>query len=131
LARLAIESWVSFCDLGGNTDIARQQHAFDREAQRAGVCVVSDCGMGLGMGNNLAVYAIGLVGDAEEAYLYDGGLPQLPQPPWNYALTFAIEGLSNEYYGGMTILRDGKLFHAASQSSRSWMCRRSASWSRS
>ena len=112
LTRLAIESRVSFCDLGGNTDIVRQQHALDSEAQHAGVCVVPDCGMGPGMGNNLAVYAMGLVGDAEEVYLYDGGLPQIPQPPWNYALTFAIEGLTNEYYGGMTILRDGKLFHA-------------------
>jgi lysine 6-dehydrogenase len=112
LTHAAIETGVSFCDLGGNTDIVREQHALDRKAQRAGVCVVPDCGMGPGMGNNLAVYAMELVGDPEEVFLYDGGLPQDPQPPWNYALTFAIEGLTNEYYGGMTILRDGKLFHA-------------------
>lgn len=112
LTRAAIDTGVSFCDLGGNTDIVRQQHALDPEACRAGVSVVPDCGMGPGMGNNLAVYAMELVGDAEDVYLYDGGLPQNPQPPWNYALTFAIEGLTNEYYGGMTILRDGKLFHA-------------------
>ena len=112
LTRVAIEAGVSFCDLGGNTEIVRQQHALDREAQRAGVCVIPDCGMGPGMGNNLAVYAMELVGNPEEVYLYDGGLPQTPQPPWNYALTFAIEGLTNEYFGGMTILRDGKLFHA-------------------
>jgi lysine 6-dehydrogenase len=68
--------------------------------------------MGPGMGNTLAVYAMELVGDPEEVYLCDGGLPQKPQPPWNYALTFSIEGLTNEYCGGMTILRDGKLFHA-------------------
>jgi len=112
LTRAAIESGVSFCDLGGNTDIVRQQHALEPEAQRAGVCVVPDCGMGPGMGNNLAAYGMELVGDPEEVFLYDGGLPQKPQPPWNYALTFAIEGLTNEYHGGMTILRDGKLFHA-------------------
>jgi len=112
LTRAAIETGVSFCDLGGNTDIVRQQHLLDREAQRAGVCVIPDCGMGPGIGNNLAVYAMELAGDAQEVYLYDGGLPQKPQPPWNYALTFAIEGLTNEYYGGMTILRDGNLFHA-------------------
>ncbi|MGA8492329.1 MAG: saccharopine dehydrogenase C-terminal domain-containing protein [Terriglobales bacterium] len=112
LTQAAIETGVSFCDLGGNTEIVRQQHALDREAQCAGVCIIPDCGMGPGMGNNLAVYAMELVGDPEEVCLYDGGLPQNPQPPWNYALTFAIEGLTNEYYGGMTILRDGKLFHA-------------------
>ena len=112
LTQAAIETGVSFCDLGGNTDIVRQQHALDPQAQRAGVSVIPDCGMGPGMGNNLAVYAMELVGDPEEVFLYDGGLPQKPQPPWNYALTFAIEGLTNEYFGGMTILRDGKLFHA-------------------
>ena len=111
LTRLAIECRVSFCDLGGNTDIVRQQHALDAEAKVAGVRVVPDCGMGPGMGNNLAAYAMSLVGDPEHVYIYDGGLPQSPLPPWNYALTFNIDGLTNEYYGGMTILRDGKLQH--------------------
>lgn len=112
LTRAAIESGLSFCDLGGNTEIVRQQHELDREASRAGVCVVPDCGMGPGMGNTLAVYAMSLVGDPEHIFMYDGGLPQKPRAPWNYALTFSIEGLTNEYYGGMTILRNGELFHA-------------------
>jgi lysine 6-dehydrogenase len=112
LTRAAIESGVSFCDLGGNTDIVRQQHALDREAVRAGVSVVPDCGMGPGMGNTLAVFAMGLVGEPEHVYMYDGGLPRNPKAPWNYALTFNIEGLTNEYFGGMTILRKGELFHA-------------------
>jgi lysine 6-dehydrogenase len=63
------------------------------------------------MGNTLGVYAMSLLDSAEHVYLYDGGLPQHPTPPWNYQLTFNIEGLSNEYYGGMTILRGGKLVH--------------------
>jgi lysine 6-dehydrogenase len=112
LTQAAIETGVSFCDLGGNTDIVRQQHALDRKASRAGVCVVPDCGMGPGMGNTLAVYAMSLVGEPEHVYMYDGGLPQRPKAPWNYELTFSIEGLTNEYYGGMTILRNGELFHA-------------------
>src|SRR5208337_3271301 len=58
LTRAAIETGVSFCDLGGNTDIVRQQHALDPEARRAGVSVIPDCGMGPGMGNTLAVYAM-------------------------------------------------------------------------
>jgi len=63
LTRAAIDSGASFCDLGGNTDIVRLQHALDPEAKRAGVRVVPDCGMGPGMGNTLAVYAMELVGD--------------------------------------------------------------------
>jgi lysine 6-dehydrogenase len=111
LTQIAIESRVSFCDLGGNTDIVRQQHALDADAKRAGVRVVPDCGMGPGMGNTLAVYAMSLLDSAVHVHLYDGGLPQNPRPPWNYQASFSIEGLTNEYYGGMTVLRDGKLVH--------------------
>ena len=111
LARAAIAAGVSFCDLGGNTDIVRQQHALDSEAKRAGVRIVPDCGMGPGMGNTLGVYAMSLLDHAEHVYLYDGGIPQNPQPPWNYLVSFSIEGLTNEYYGGITVLRGGKLVH--------------------
>jgi lysine 6-dehydrogenase len=41
--------------------------------------------------------------------LYDGGLPQRPQPPWNYQLAFHVNGLTNEYSGNATYIRDGKL----------------------
>lgn len=111
LTRAAIDCGVSFCDLGGNTDIVRQQHALDPEAKGAGVSIIPDCGMGPGMGNTLAVYAMSLLDSTEHIYMYDGGLPQKPQPPWNYQLSFSIEGLTNEYYGGMTVLRDAKLAH--------------------
>jgi lysine 6-dehydrogenase len=111
LTKLAIDARVSFCDLGGHTEIVRLQHALDPEARRAGVRVVPDCGMGPGMGNTLAVYAMSLLDHAEHVYMLDGGLPQSPQPPWNYAMTFNIEGLTNEYFGGMTVLRDGRLAH--------------------
>ena len=44
--------------------------------------------------------------------IYDGGLPLEPQPPWRYVASFSIEGLTNEYHGAMTILRDGELVDA-------------------
>ncbi|HYA25734.1 MAG TPA: saccharopine dehydrogenase NADP-binding domain-containing protein, partial [Terriglobales bacterium] len=111
LTKIAISCGVSFCDLGGNTDIVRQQHALDAEAKRAGVRIVADCGMGPGMGNTLGVYAMSLLDQPEHVYLFDGGLPRNPQPPWNYLLSFSVEGLTNEYFGGMTLLRDGQLAH--------------------
>ena len=111
LTRAAIAAGVSFCDLGGNTEIVRQQHGLDAEARAAGVAVVADCGMGPGMGNNLAVYAMGLLDQPQQVMIYDAGLPQAPEPPWNYLATFNIEGLINEYYGGMTVLRGGQIVH--------------------
>ncbi len=111
LTRAAIAAGVSFCDLGGNTEIVRQQHALDGQAAAAGVAVVADCGMGPGMGNNLAVYAMSLLDQPQHVMIYDAGLPQAPDPPWNYLATFNIEGLINEYYGGMTVLRGGQIVH--------------------
>ena len=111
LTKVAISAGVSFCDLGGNTDIVRQQHALDAEAKRSSVRMVPDCGMGPGMGNTLGVYAMSLLDQPEHVYLFDGGLPRDPQPPWNYLASFSIEGLTNEYYGGITLLRNGKLVH--------------------
>ncbi|MEI2689720.1 MAG: saccharopine dehydrogenase C-terminal domain-containing protein [Anaerolineae bacterium] len=111
LTRAAIAAGVSFCDLGGNTEIVRQQHGLDAEARAAGVAVVADCGMGPGMGNNLAVYAMSLLDQPQQVMIYDAGLPQAPEPPWQYLATFNIEGLINEYYGGMTVLRGGEIVH--------------------
>lgn len=111
LTRTAIEAGVSFCDLGGNTEIVRLQHAMDSQASAAGVRIVPDCGMGPGMGNTLAVYAMSLLDQPEHVSIYDGGLPQEPMPPWNYLATFNIAGLINEYHGGMTVLRNGELVH--------------------
>ena len=111
LTKLAIESSISWCDLGGNTDIVRQQHALHDAAQGAGVCVVPDCGMGPGLGNTLGAYALELLDTTDHVFLYDGGLPLDPQPPWNYIASFNVEGLTNEYYDGMTVLRHGELVH--------------------
>lgn len=111
LTQAAIAAGVSFCDLGGHTGIVRQQHALDGQAKAAGVCIVPDCGMGPGMGNTLAVYAMSLLDHPQHVTIYDAGLPQEPEPPWNYLATFNIEGLINEYYGGMTVLRGGEIVH--------------------
>lgn len=111
LTLAALEAKTSFCDLGGNTDLVLRQHALNGQAKAAGVRIVPDCGMGPGMGNTLGVYAMQLLDTTEHVHLYDGGIPIDPQPPWNYLMSFNIEGLTNEYWGGMTILRNGELVH--------------------
>ena len=56
--------------------------------QGTAAAIEADCGMGPGMGNNLAVYAMSLLDQPEHVMIYDAGLPQEPQPPWNYLATF-------------------------------------------
>ncbi len=109
LTRAAIRARASMCDLGGNTDIVRRQHAFDAEARAAGVSIIPDCGQVPGVGTALCVYAMGLLDEAVDVYMWDGGLPQKPRPPFHYLLTFHIAGLTNEYAEPAIFLRDWKI----------------------
>ena len=109
ITRLAIEKQVNLVDFGGNTGVVRQQLALDAEARAAGITVVPDCGMGPGLNISLGTYVMELMEEPREVLIWDGGLPQDPQPPWNYACAFALGGLTNEYDGDAFFLRDGKV----------------------
>ncbi len=109
ITRACIEAGLSLNDMGGNTDVVWQQLEMDADAKAAGVSIVPDCGMGPGLINHMGVYVMELLDEPREVYLYDAGLPQEPIPPWNYQCTFHINGLTNEYDGEATFIRDGKI----------------------
>jgi lysine 6-dehydrogenase len=109
ITEAAVASGVSLCDLGGNTDVVWSQLHLDEGARARGVSVVPDCGMGPGLINHMGVYVMELLDRAREVRLYDGGLPQDPADPWRFQLTFHVNGLTNEYDGDATFIRDGKL----------------------
>lgn len=109
ITRVAIRVKACMCDLGGNTDIARQQHMFTDQARQAGISIIPDCGQVPGLGSSLTVYAMGLLDEAIDVYMWDGGIPQNPQPPFNYLLTFHVAGLTNEYAEPAIFLRNGKI----------------------
>ncbi len=111
ITQVAVQEGVSLCDLGGNIDIARQQHTYDEQARAAGVSVIPNCGQVPGMGTSLAVYAIEMLDEAVDVYMWDGGNPQVPRPPFQYLLTFHIAGLTNEYAEPAIFLRDWKITH--------------------
>jgi len=109
LTEIAIATKTHMVDLGGHTGTVRDQLALNGEAKRAGIALVPDCGMGPGMNVTLALAAMDLLDEAEEVRIYDGGLPEDPKPPWNYALFFSSEGLVNEYEGEAFFLRNGQV----------------------
>jgi len=109
ITKAAIRAHASMCDLGGNTEIVRKQLLLDEKAEKAGISVVPDCGVGPGMSATLACYGMTLLDSTREVYIWDGGLPQSPRPPFNYLLTFNFEGLANEYFGNAVFLRDGAI----------------------
>jgi lysine 6-dehydrogenase len=108
LATLAIEAGVHFCDLGGNTDIVREQKALDPRARARGVTIVPDCGLAPGMVNILAQHGIDQLDTVDQVRIYVGGLPQDPEPPLNYHVVYSLEGVLDYYTSPSWILRGGQ-----------------------
>jgi lysine 6-dehydrogenase len=108
ITRVAIEAKSSMTDLGGNTDLVREQMKLSPQAKEAGIAVIPDCGQVPGMGTSLTVYAMSLLDETEEVMMWDGGNALHPKPPFKYILTFNIAGLTNEYYGVAHFIRNGK-----------------------
>jgi lysine 6-dehydrogenase len=114
LTRVAIKYFVDMVDLGGNNDIANQQLAHDDEALNKEVIIISNCGLAPGFANWVAANAIYKFTREFNKYpenvkIYVGGLPQNPQPPFNYKLVFSVKGLINEYIEPCKILRNYKV----------------------
>lgn len=109
ITQAAIAAGCSLCDLGGHTETTREQLKMDDDARNAGVTITPDCGMGPGLNVSMGVRAMSLIQEPQEVFIWDGGLPQNPEPPWNYQSTFHIKGLVNEYSGSAYFIRDGKV----------------------
>lgn len=109
----ALRARASMVDYGGHTPTVLKQIERDADAKAAGIAIVPDCGMGPGMNNTLGAYAVELLESEgltpRDVFLWDGGIPQHPEPPWNYQCAFNINGLTNEYYGQVAFLREGAI----------------------
>lgn len=109
IAEAALRARACMCDLGGHIGLARQQHALADRARQAGISIVPNCGQVPGLGTTLMVHAMELLDEADEVFMWDGGIPETPRPPFNYLLTFNVAGLTNEYAEPAIFLRDGKI----------------------
>lgn len=109
LTDAAIDSRTHMVDLGGNQEVVWAQLERHHRAMAAGVTVIPNCGQMPGTGINLMAHVAHRLDPADSVVLYDGGLPQHPEPPWNYRLTFSMDGLTNEYVGLAQFLIEGEL----------------------
>ncbi|MFA9403843.1 MAG: saccharopine dehydrogenase family protein [Anaerolineales bacterium] len=108
LTETAISTESAMVDLGGNSEVVHQQLKLSQAAARAGVAIIPDCGLGPGMTTSLSLYAMEQLDEPREVFIWDCGLPKQPEPPWNYRLTFSIDGLTNEYHGDCLFIREGR-----------------------
>ncbi|HEY0866420.1 MAG TPA: saccharopine dehydrogenase C-terminal domain-containing protein [Fimbriimonas sp.] len=109
VAATAIRSGVDMVDLGGNTPVTMATLEMDAEARQAGVTLVPDTGLAPGLVNSIGAWLIEQLDEAQSVRLYCGVLPQNPIPPFNYKLTFNVEGLVTEYDYEAVVLRDGEI----------------------
>jgi lysine 6-dehydrogenase len=109
ITRYAIQAGCNLCDLGGHPETTNAQLEMAPSARGAGISVVPDCGQAPGMATSLMALALSMVAEPENLEVWDGGLPIDPQPPLFYRLTFAVEGLTNEYDGPCYNIRNGEV----------------------
>jgi lysine 6-dehydrogenase len=108
MARLAVEAGAHYADLGGNTEIVRQQLELDDAARARGISVIPDTGLAPGMVNILAADGIAAMDHVESVKIRVGGLPKEPRPPLNYQIVYSLEGVLDYYTTKSWILREGR-----------------------
>lgn len=109
IAQVAIDTMTDMVDLGGNTDITMKTLDMNDKAIAADVTLVPDTGLAPGLVNNLGCYIIESLDTCDTVKLYCGVLPQNPKPPFNYKVTFNVEGLVTEYDYEAVALREGQI----------------------
>lgn len=109
IAKIAIETKTNMVDLGGNTEVTMDTLKMDELAKSAGVSLVPDTGLAPGLVNNLGCWLMEHLDTVDSVKLYCGVLPQNPKPPFNYKLTFNIEGLLTEYDYKAVVVRNHEI----------------------
>jgi lysine 6-dehydrogenase len=97
LTNLAIKNGCNMCDLGGNMDVVEAQFKMSKDAKKAGVTILPNCGLAPGMANVMATWLMKHLDTPKSLKIFVGGLPQEPKPPLNYMQLFSMQGLINEY----------------------------------
>ena len=108
ITRAALDSRTHIVDLSADPGTLHLQFEMHDEAVVRGVAIVPGCGEAPGLGSNVQACVLGRLDEPEELFFYDAGLPLEPEPPWNYRLTFHIDGLWNEYANPVRWLREGQ-----------------------
>ena len=111
ITKAAIQAGVHICDLGGNDDVVNKQLSLDADAKEKGVTVIPNCGLAPGLINILAMQGIKEFDDLDSVHLRVGGLPQHPEPPLYYQISFSVDGLINEYVEKAAVIRNGEFMH--------------------
>jgi lysine 6-dehydrogenase len=104
--KAAIAAGVSMVDVSYMPENPLQ---LSKDAEKAGVTVVPDCGVAPGISNVLIGHSLSRLDKVESIYILVGGLPETPVPPLGYTITWSAEGLIDEYTREAKIVKDGRV----------------------
>ncbi len=84
--------------------------SLDSLAKENGVIFIPDAGFAPGLSNIFAGYIYKNFSNIDSIEIYVGGLPERKIPPLDYAITWNVEGLIDEYTRQARYIKDGKIF---------------------
>ena len=103
----AVESKVDFVDLIFSWRY-EDNSAIDAKAKKNGVTIIPACGLAPGLTNILAKYGADQMEEVDYVKISVGGIPEVPKPPLNYRIVFAVDSVLEEYMRDAVIVKDGK-----------------------
>tara|TARA_Y100000310_G_C20605796_1_gene775398 strand:- start:10 stop:1143 length:1134 start_codon:yes stop_codon:yes gene_type:complete len=109
LADYCIEHGLRYCDLGGRVDVSDRINK--SAVEKATKPIMTDLGLAPGWVNILTEWGCKEIRKSpEEVKMMVGGLPGIPDnPPLNYAVTWSVDGLINEYKDDCEVLVNGEI----------------------
>lgn len=81
--------------------------SLDAEAKRAGIGIVSDCGLAPGLSNLIVGRALA-AGPVDRARIFVGGFAEDPKRPYGYVVTWSVDDLLEEYTRPARIVSGGR-----------------------
>jgi lysine 6-dehydrogenase len=106
VVKAALAAGVNVVDLGNDTDVALETLGWHDQFVAKNITYVPDTGLAPGLVNSMALAFMEQLDVTDEVHLYCGGLPRHPKPPFNYSLSFSLEGLVGEYIDEAIAIRD-------------------------
>jgi lysine 6-dehydrogenase len=81
----------------------------NKQALKANVCVIPDCGMSPGLSNILVGHALSNLNRIKSIHIFTGGLPEKPVPPLGYVMTWSIHDLIEVYSRRVNLVKESKI----------------------
>jgi len=89
--------------------MAENPLTLNNEAIHSNVTVVPDCGLAPGISNILVGHVKAKLDKVNTINIMVGGLPEKPEPPLGYVITWSPESLIDEYLRDARIVKAGKI----------------------